>query len=382
MFLNVFNSSMLVNSNDNIEYFKNISNLNILDFLISSLINYLQKFQTGLTLQDLKNFMFVITFLRFIIYSLFYNVKTGFYISCISLAAAGLWYLHLRFVIESYASLLTLNKYTTNLWFSYQKQKSIDTSASTKLRTITLFQKIIGNNGNSYRIDPLSMFFSVIPVPLKIYSDRIYYTLYDTIGPMLGNVIAENSFVNRITFFYLILARYGKKRCPYLIRWHWTYIMLYTIVSVLFYNIPYRIEGFSELILLPQYRMEEYYMAKVLSGTFMGFHIICVVLPLLHALIGQYFYVPFLTENVEIHIGKRPKNSIYSGGYTAWQDFSVFLNIQDLIAPGTKSAFPRLWWGWFGRGDNPLVSKNRQRKRWKIFKSLKKFLTKLFGFAK
>lgn len=379
MVLNVFNSSMLINSNNTIQYIKDTP---ILGFLISSVVNYWRRFQTGLTLQDLKSLMFAITFLRFSIYSLFYNVKTGFYISCISLAAASLWYIHLRFVIESYASLLTLNKYTTNLWFSYQNQKLLDKDVSAKFRVIRLLQTLKGNNGNSYRIDPLSMFFSVIPAPIKVYSDRIYYTLYDTIGPIVGNVIAENSFVNRVTFFYLIVARYGRKRCPYLIRWHWSYIMLYTLVSVLFYNIPFRIEVFAEYILLPESRIGEYYLAKLLNGTFMGFHIICVVLPLLHALIGQYFYVPFLTENVEIHIGKRPKNSIYSGGYTAWQDFSVFLNIRDLRKPGIKATLPRLWWGWFGRGDNPRVSKNRRRKRWKIFKSLKRFLKKLFDFYK
>ena len=33
-----------------------------------------------------------------------------------------------------------------------------------------------------------------------------------------------------------------------------------------------------------------------------------------------YFYVPFFVENTELHIGPRPKNSIYSGGQTSWQD--------------------------------------------------------------
>jgi hypothetical protein len=36
--------------------------------------------------------------------------------------------------------------------------------------------------------------------------------------------------------------------------------------------------------------------------------------------LGQYFYVPFFVENTELHIGPRPKNSIYSGGQTSWQD--------------------------------------------------------------
>jgi hypothetical protein len=45
-----------------------------------------------------------------------------------------------------------------------------------------------------------------------------------------------------------------------------------------------------------------------------------IIFGLFHAIWGQYFYVPFFVENTELHIGPRPKNSIYSGGQTAWQD--------------------------------------------------------------
>ena len=59
-----------------------------------------------------------------------------------------------------------------------------------------------------------------------------------------------------------------------------------------------------------------------------------------HALIGQYFYIPFFTENIELHIGPRNKNSIYSGGYTAWQDEDE----------KPRGIIPKFWYGWFGRG--------------------------------
>jgi hypothetical protein len=49
-------------------------------------------------------------------------------------------------------------------------------------------------------------------------------------------------------------------------------------------------------------------------------HIGFIIFGLFHAIWGQYFYVPFFVENTELHIGPRPKNSIYSGGQTAWQD--------------------------------------------------------------
>ena len=47
---------------------------------------------------------------------------------------------------------------------------------------------------------------------------------------------------------------------------------------------------------------------------------------MLHAIFSQYFYVPFIVQNsVELHVGKRPTKSIYSGGYTAWQDEFFFM---------------------------------------------------------
>ena len=70
-------------------------------------------------------------------------------------------------------------------------------------------------------------------------------------------------------------------------------------------------------------------------------HIGLVFFGLFQAIWGQYFYFPFLVENTELHIGPRPKNSIYSGGNTAWQDEKE-KNVQRL--------FPKFWYGWFGNG--------------------------------
>ena len=88
-------------------------------------------------------------------------------------------------------------------------------------------------------------------------------------------------------------------------------------------------------------------------------HYFLVFLGMLHAVCGQYFYFPFIVENTEIHIGKRPSNSIYSGGQTAWQDEKQ-ANIY--------RKFPKLWYGWFGSGN---------KENW-ITGPLKEFLLSLF----
>jgi hypothetical protein len=42
-------------------------------------------------------------------------------------------------------------------------------------------------------------------------------------------------------------------------------------------------------------------------------HIGLILLECFHAIWGQYFYFPFFVENTELHVGPRPKTSIYSG---------------------------------------------------------------------
>jgi hypothetical protein len=72
-------------------------------------------------------------------------------------------------------------------------------------------------------------------------------------------------------------------------------------------------------------------------------HIGFIIFGLFHAIWGQYFYVPFFVENTELHIGPRPKNSIYSGG-----QYSLARSRRK--RKKFKSFFPKLWYGWFGRG--------------------------------
>jgi hypothetical protein len=74
-------------------------------------------------------------------------------------------------------------------------------------------------------------------------------------------------------------------------------------------------------------------------------HLGSICFGLFHAIWGQYFYFPFLVENTELHIGPRPKTSIYSGGQTAWQDEKQ-KNVQRQL--------PKLWYGWFGSGTSEI----------------------------
>merc|ERR1711862_276371 len=91
-------------------------------------------------------------------------------------------------------------------------------------------------------------------------------------------------------------------------------------------------------------------------------HLGLLLFALLHAICGQSFYFPFFVENTELHIGPRPKNSIYSGGKTAWQDLEEKENNLTRI-------FPKLWYGWFGAGT---------KNRWNFGQSLSILIIKSF----
>merc|ERR1739836_153273 len=111
----------------------------------------------------------------------------------------------------------------------------------------------------------------------------------------------------------------GKKYCPYHIRWHFTFITLYNTFIPYLFKSAFRARVFLNKVLIPERRY---------LGAWAFVHISFVMIAMSHAIFSQYFYLPFLTYSVELHVGKRPKKSIYSGGYTAWQDDFNFFNIR------------------------------------------------------
>ena len=166
---------------------------------------------------------------------------------------------------------------------------------------------------------------------------------------------------------YTICVRLGKRYTPYFIRWYWTAV--YVVGALEYYFVKFLRRFLVYLIFVIEPKYEDSYFsrhpgAKKLPDTilndlkhpyaieFLFYHLaleflICALFLFhltitLHAFSGQYIYIPFMTENIELNIGLRPKNSIYSGGSTAWQD----------VSPNKI----QYWFGWFGRGtDKPSI---------------------------
>ena len=325
--------------------------------------------QDGLTLSDIENLLFFILFLRFIILTIRYNLKTSFYITCIGLFAGYLWYKHLIDLIAMYRSMLIKLPYLHKLGIDAVQLSSIS-------RQVILTDLKLGNNvhwynpgqllyysfvkgivnvdnetGLRYYIDPISMIIANLKESQQTNILPIYYKVYNKIIPQVFEGISK--FWTQLSGIaaYAVITRIGKKYCPYLVRWHWTFLLIIGFIEQILIYFCYRVSYFQSNILIPQIQFASNYanqnlvfQVNFLNGVlaFIIFlHIGLIFFGLFHAIWGQYFYFPFLVENTELHIGPRPKTSIYSGGNTSWQDEKE-QNIQHV--------FPKLWYGWFGSG--------------------------------
>ena len=168
---------------------------------------------------------------------------------------------------------------------------------------------------------------------------------------------------------YAVITRIGKRYCPYLVRWHWTFLLIIGMIEQIFIYFIYRVYYFQTYVLIPKTRNEldilnpdvvlQVNFLNVVIASVVLAHIGFIIFGLFHAIWGQYFYIPFFVENTELHIGPRPKNSIYSGGQTSWQDPEE----KDL-----NRIFPKLWYGWFGRGTE---------NKWNLFTPLGRIFNKI-----
>jgi hypothetical protein len=325
------------------------------------------KIQDGLTLADIENILFFILFIRFIILAIRYNLKTSFYITCIGLFAGYLWYRHLIDLISMYRSILIKLPYLHKLGIDAVQLRAMS-------RQIVLTDLKLGDNvhwynpgqlayyaitrgitnvdsetGLRYYIDPISMVIANLKESDKANILPLYYKIYNKIIPQIFESCSK--FWTQLSGIaaYAVITRIGKRYCPYLVRWHWTFLLIIGFLEQILVYFVYRISYFQGAILIPQTQVLTNYIdqslilqVNILNGLIafiVFFHIGLIFFGLFHAIWGQYFYFPFLVENTELHIGPRPKTSIYSGGQTSWQDEKE-KNVQRF--------FPKFWYGWFG----------------------------------
>lgn len=352
----------------------------------------LDRYQTGLGLLDLENIIFFITFVRFTILAFKYNIKTSFYICCISCFAGILWYSHFKDLRTFYGPMLSYNRFTAKFTADMRYEDYVRVGKKSYKYVGFLNQNPIGflkstlvfvSEQNGHRIDPLSMVFANLPDAYKAQGAELYYKLYDVLLPRCWNFCSNlvRSLVPLIV--YSTVVRVNKRYCPYLIRWHWTYIMMSGCLEGEVSRVLFRLYTYIHRVLLPTGRFTEAGFLQTIFTVVVGVQFLALYLCMLHAVCGQYFYVPFLTENTEIHIGKRPQNSVYSGGYTSWQESNA-RSLEAQVKYNGKFQLPRVWWGWWGKRLTPENKKEREyrnkqsgRLRKKRNKLLRKLLRKI-----
>jgi hypothetical protein len=374
--IEIDNVEMLNRMSDNGSAEQISSNISLTTFklVIESL---LAKLQNGLSLPEIESLLIVILFVRFLILAIRYNLKTSFYITCIGLIAGYLWYRHLIDIISMYRLILLKLPWVNKLGADGIELRAL--SRQLYLRDLKLseypnwynpiqliyngFTKgiIVKQEEVEYYIDPISMIIANLP-DSEFKSTIIvpnYYRIYNNFIPRFIGVVRKFSSQISNIAAYTIITRINKKYCPYLVRWHWTFLLILGLFESVVVNFIYRCYYFQTAIILPQLRIvkESGYLVggdtslllfqnQILNSCIcvcVVLHVGFIMFGLLHAICGQYFYIPFLVENVELHIGPRPTNSIYSGGHTAWQD-------PEEKEKRLKQGIPKLWYGWFGRG--------------------------------
>lgn len=379
----------IINSNNlnlsNIDQSTNVS-INTLRLIIEGLLN---KLQDGLTIVDIENILFFILFVRFIILAIRYNLKTSFYITCIGLFAGYLWYRHLIDIISTYSNVLIKIPFLQNFGKNAIQLQSLSRQSvlsNLKLEENThwynpgqivyyaIMKGIINvdpETGQKYYIDPFSMIISKFQESGSSNIISFYYKLYYKIIPKVYDICSKFWAQLSGVAAYAVITRIGKRYCPYLIRWHWTFLLIIMMIEQIFITFIGRANYFQTQVLIPQKEIYGNYINSNLQlqidflNVTIGFivlaHIGFLIFGLFHAIWGQYFYVPFFVENTELHIGPRPKNSIYSGGNTSWQD-------PEEKEKNLNRAIPKLWYGWFGKGT---------QNSWQITSQLKQFMNKI-----
>lgn len=361
---------------------------------LSSLMEgFWNKFQDGLTIVDIENSLFFILFVRFLILAIRYNLKTSFYITSIGLVAGYLWYRHLLDIISTYSNVLVKIPFLLNFGQDAIQLGSVDhqgLATNSKVGENThwynpgqviysgIMRAIVNidpETGKKYYIDPLSMIISKIQQSGNSDIISFYYKLYNKIIPKVYDVCSKFWAQLSGIAAYATITRIGKRYCPYLIRWHWTFLLILMMIEQIFITFISRANYFQTQILIPQ---QETYgnsnslevqinLLNFMIASIVLIHIGFLIFGLFHAIWGQYFYFPFFVENTELHIGPRPKNSIYSGGNTSWQDSTE----KDKTF---NRKLPKVWYGWFGRGTINEWQVSFQLKQFvnKIIKNLKK----------
>ena len=384
-------------------------------------------YRHGLSVRQFGVIIQAISFIRLCILSIRFNFPTGLAMTIVSYLAAYSWYMYYVLSFWNMTkSLEQMTERTYTIRSAQELSKMRDYYAGTPTlynipgiifrvvnRTCLYLSKTVGGYYIKYNVDPFSILIRKLDeLAIKRlgvnYVGAAYYFTVDYFLPRFGAFISGTVVSYKGMLAYSFFTRRCKNFCPYLIRWHWTMIITCTMtLSNIYPYIFSKLNRYKNLILFPKYdkiadiaykNVNNFYttlqdertnfystsdyeqVAKivpkirtvymqiegvrffqyVMFAAIISFHLYAA----LHAACGQYFYIPVITPNAELHTGDKDRTSVYSGGFSAWQEMDKTYTSK------------RLWYGVFGRGlDKPSIIVV-------IFDFIKTTLIKMYKFFK
>jgi len=353
----------------------------------------------GMSIKSFEILLELISIIRFIFIAIRFNIPTSFVITTISYLAAYVWYVDGIMNIYNYSVFLKSympTNYSTLLGEELQNyrkayiERSLNNfpnilskvrSSYFKAFTVYFYEESDFNNwlsinearlsdtdptnwsslnNGQYLNDPVSMItrFFVERLPLKNSESMVatYYLVREKYFTNFYNFVGFQLRSYRNFILYVYIVRKCKNYMPYLIRWHWTLCLLIHpfidiflkrgVVRLDYYNRSVLKKAYKDAVreMLPQPYIEAArFKTEVVQYCIFTTILVCLVFyffAALHAVCGQYFFVPLITKNTELHVGYRVARSFYSGGLTSWQD----------LEPDSS----KLWHGVFGRGTDKV----------------------------
>merc|ERR1712066_876754 len=120
---------------------------------------------------------------------------------------------------------------------------------------------------DGYRIDPFAMAFANLPDEYKDQGLKIYYKLSYRYFPRAWKFLFMIYGQIKPLILYATFVRVNKKYCPYLIRWHWTYIFIFNIFENESARIIYRLNIYVNTVAVPaRQSLEVSILRSIITG--------------------------------------------------------------------------------------------------------------------
>lgn len=322
------------------------------DFTLDNLIHY------GPTLEEILNCFYIIGFIRFCFMSLKYNPKVGFIIACSGIISAYAYKGMLLRIISTGVNgvpgspnlfRLGMNAADINTFYQYltegDERKFI---LQFKFKDIYDIQPetplyfAIKNNlfWLKSKADP------AIQSSILYFNEKIARGSFTFQGMVRSILNVINYIPNQIrglcltydnllqtaenTLFLQQILRGGRKYTPYPIYWHWgTCFVINSFFIDKWENYLGKIDLYITQKLVPEMRYMDILRAEYIRTYLLISAVYAIMLAMLHALFNQYYYLPFVSEMVDMFFGKRSafkkesfltRDKRFRGGDLSWQE--------------------------------------------------------------